>query len=49
MNSNDKIPNPNENVFEFLNKLPAFKGNTAVLGPGMYLLPSLMKAEVAFW
>lgn len=32
VNSNDKIPNPNENVFEFLNKLPAFKGKTAVFG-----------------
>jgi len=32
VNSNDKIPNPNENVFEFLNKLPVFKGKTAVFG-----------------
>lgn len=32
VNSNDKIPNHNENVFEFLNKLPAFNGKTAVFG-----------------
>lgn len=32
VNSNDKIPNKNENVFEFLNKLPEFKGRTAVFG-----------------
>lgn len=32
VNSNDKIPNKNENVFEFLNKLPEFKGKTAVFG-----------------
>ncbi|TDE13274.1 MULTISPECIES: alkaline phosphatase family protein [Dyadobacter] len=29
VNSNAKIPNKNENVFEFLNKLPEFKGKTA--------------------
>lgn len=32
VNSNSKIPNKNENVFEFLNKLPEFKGKTAVFG-----------------
>lgn len=32
VNSNDKIPNKNETVFEYLNKLPEFKGKTAVFG-----------------
>jgi arylsulfatase A-like enzyme len=32
VNSNDKIPNRNENVFEYLNKLPEFKGKAAVFG-----------------
>jgi len=32
VNSNDKIPNKNETVFEYLNKLPEFKGRTAVFG-----------------
>jgi hypothetical protein len=32
VNSNDKIPNKNENVFEYLNKLPEFKGRTAAFG-----------------
>jgi len=32
VNSNDKIPNKNENVFEYLNKLPEYKGKTAVFG-----------------
>lgn len=32
VNSNDKIPNKNETVFEFLNKLPAFKNKAAVVG-----------------
>jgi hypothetical protein len=32
VNSNNKIPNPNENVFEFLNNIPTFKGKTAVFG-----------------
>lgn len=32
VNSNDKIPNKNENVFEWLNKLPEYKGKTAVFG-----------------
>ncbi len=30
VNSNDKIPNPNQNVFEFMSKSPGFKGKTAV-------------------
>jgi hypothetical protein len=29
VNSNQKIPNKNETVFEYLNKLPEFKGKTA--------------------
>lgn len=29
VNSNDKIPNPNENVLEFFNKQPALKGRVA--------------------
>ncbi|WP_336513982.1 alkaline phosphatase family protein [Pollutibacter soli] len=32
VNSNDKIPNPNENVFEYLNKMPEFKNKTVVFG-----------------
>ena len=32
VNSNDKVPNKNETVFEYLNKLPKFKGKTAVFG-----------------
>jgi hypothetical protein len=32
VNSNNKIPNPNENVFEFLDKLKQYKGKTAVFG-----------------
>ena len=32
VNSNDKIPNPNETVFEYLNKLPGYKGKTVVFG-----------------
>lgn len=32
VNSNDKIPNKNVNVFEYLDKLPEFKGKTAVFG-----------------
>lgn len=31
VNSNDKVPNPNETVFEYLNKQPAFKGKAAVV------------------
>ena len=31
VHSNDKIPNPNENLFEYLGKLPAFKGKAAVV------------------
>lgn len=30
VNSNDKIPNPNENVFEYLQKKPGFRGKAAV-------------------
>lgn len=30
VNSNDKIPNKNEGVFEYLNKTPEFKGKAAV-------------------
>ncbi|MET0638044.1 MAG: alkaline phosphatase family protein [Chitinophagaceae bacterium] len=32
VNSNDKIPNKNETVFEYLAKLPEYKGRTAVFG-----------------
>lgn len=32
VNSNDKIPNKNENVFEYLNKLPEYKGKAVVFG-----------------
>ncbi len=32
VNSNDKIPNKNENVFEYLAKLPEFKSKAAVFG-----------------
>lgn len=32
VNSNDKIPNNNENVLEYLNKLPEYKGKMAVFG-----------------
>lgn len=32
VNSNDKVPNKNENVFEYLNKLPEYKGKTVVFG-----------------
>jgi hypothetical protein len=32
VNSNDKIPNKNENVLEWLNKQPEYKGKTAVFG-----------------
>lgn len=32
VNSNQKIPNKNENVFEYLHKFPAFKNKTAVFG-----------------
>ncbi len=32
VNSNDKIPNPNVTVLEFLNKQPAFKNKIAVFG-----------------
>ncbi len=32
VNSNDKIPNKNENVFEYLSKFPEFKGKAAVFG-----------------
>ena len=32
VNSNAKIPNKNETVFEYLNKLPEFKDKTAVFG-----------------
>jgi hypothetical protein len=32
VNSNDKIPNKNENVFEFLSKQPKFKGKAVVFG-----------------
>jgi hypothetical protein len=37
VNSNDKIPNKNENVFEWLNKLPEYKGKAVVFGSwGVY-------------
>jgi hypothetical protein len=32
INSNKKIPNPNENVLEYLNKIPEYKGRVAVFG-----------------
>lgn len=32
VNSNDKIANKNETVFEFLNKLPAYRNKAAVVG-----------------
>ncbi len=32
VNSNDKIPNPNETVFEYLNKMPEYKAKVAVFG-----------------
>ncbi|RYY59084.1 MAG: phosphoglyceromutase [Chitinophagaceae bacterium] len=32
VNSNDKIPNKNETVLEYLNKMPEYKGRTAVFG-----------------
>lgn len=32
VNSNDKIANKNENVFEFLNKLPVYRNKAAVVG-----------------
>lgn len=32
VDSNDKIPNPNETVLEFLQKQPAFKGKVAAFG-----------------
>jgi len=32
VNSNDKIPNKNESVFEYLHKMPAYKGKVAVFG-----------------
>ena len=32
VNSNDKIPNKNETVFEYLNKLPEYKGIVVVFG-----------------
>lgn len=32
VDSNDKVPNPNVNVFEFLNGLPAFKGSVQAFG-----------------
>jgi len=32
VDSNDKIPNPNPNVLEFLNKKPAFAGKVAAFG-----------------
>lgn len=32
VNSNDKIPNPNETVFEYLNKMPEFRGKAVVFG-----------------
>ena len=32
VNSNDKIPNKNETVLEYVNKLPAYKGRVAVFG-----------------
>lgn len=32
VSSNDKIPNPNVNVFEFLNGLPRFKGSVQTFG-----------------
>lgn len=30
VDSNDKIPNPNETVFEYLNKMPRYRGKVAV-------------------
>jgi hypothetical protein len=32
INSNDKFPNPNTNVFEWLNERPAFRNKVAVVG-----------------
>jgi hypothetical protein len=32
VNSNDNVPNPNETVFEWLNKKPAFAGKVAAFG-----------------
>lgn len=32
IDSNNKVPNPNVNVFEWLNKLPAYQGKVTVIG-----------------
>ncbi len=32
VDSNDKIPNPNESVFEYLNKMPHYRGKVAAFG-----------------
>jgi hypothetical protein len=44
VDSNDKIPNPNLNVFEFLNGRPAFRGRVETLG-SWDVLPSILNAS----
>jgi hypothetical protein len=44
VDSNDKVPNPNINVLEWLNRLPAFKGRVAVFG-SWEVLPYILNAE----
>lgn len=43
INSNDKIPNPNVTVLEWLNKKPAFKGKVAAFG-AWDVFPSIFNA-----
>lgn len=44
VNSNDKVANPNVNVFEFLDSLPRFKGRVETLG-SWDLLPYILNTD----
>jgi len=44
INSNDKVPNPNVTVFEWLNRRPSFEGRVAAFG-SWDVLPSILNVE----
>ena len=44
INSNDKVPNPNVTVFEWLNRRPGFEGRVAAFG-SWDVLPSILNAD----
>jgi hypothetical protein len=50
IDSNDKVPNPNVTLFEWLHQKPAFKGKVAAFGSvGRFFRSSSMHRVQASW